>query len=134
MEEFRSKGQSISWYPGHIAKAERELAEYLKKVDVVIEVRFFSSSLFHTCGENDDSKRFGMLVFLYQPHTLWFRSGSGKGEIYIIVIIMVMIHLTIFLKAIDHCRGSFGPDISICFEGLERILRHECSPSAATRC
>lgn len=29
----------ISWYPGHIAKAERELAEYLKKVDVVIEVR-----------------------------------------------------------------------------------------------
>ena len=30
---------AISWYPGHIAKAERELAEYLKKVDVVIEVR-----------------------------------------------------------------------------------------------
>lgn len=29
----------ISWYPGHIAKAERELAEYIKKVDVVIEVR-----------------------------------------------------------------------------------------------
>lgn len=35
----RSKGPNISWYPGHIAKAERELAEYLKKVDVVIEVR-----------------------------------------------------------------------------------------------
>jgi ribosome biogenesis GTPase A len=32
-------GQAISWYPGHIAKAERELSEYLKKVDVVIEVR-----------------------------------------------------------------------------------------------
>lgn len=30
---------AISWYPGHIAKAERELGEYLKKVDVVIEVR-----------------------------------------------------------------------------------------------
>ena len=29
----------ISWYPGHIAKAERELSDYLKKVDVVIEVR-----------------------------------------------------------------------------------------------
>ena len=29
----------ITWYPGHIAKAERELAEYIKKVDVVIEVR-----------------------------------------------------------------------------------------------
>jgi ribosome biogenesis GTPase A len=35
-----SSGRSlISWYPGHIAKAERELAEYLKLVDVVIEVR-----------------------------------------------------------------------------------------------
>lgn len=33
------KAPSISWYPGHIAKAERELADYLKKVDVVIEVR-----------------------------------------------------------------------------------------------
>lgn len=30
---------AISWYPGHIAKAERELSDYLKKVDVVIEVR-----------------------------------------------------------------------------------------------
>ena len=30
---------TIQWYPGHIAKAERELADYLKKVDVVIEVR-----------------------------------------------------------------------------------------------
>eukprot|EP01036_Dinobryon_divergens_P022496 gene22497-30757_t len=39
MEEFKTKGPAISWYPGHIAKAERELAEYLKKVDVVIEVR-----------------------------------------------------------------------------------------------
>jgi ribosome biogenesis GTPase A len=34
-----NRGPHISWYPGHIAKAERELAEYLKKVDVVIEVR-----------------------------------------------------------------------------------------------
>lgn len=32
-------GNVISWYPGHIAKAERELTDYLKKVDVVIEVR-----------------------------------------------------------------------------------------------
>jgi ribosome biogenesis GTPase A len=40
LDEFSSKGSNpISWYPGHIAKAERELAEYLKKVDVVIEVR-----------------------------------------------------------------------------------------------
>ncbi|MCT7949418.1 ribosome biogenesis GTPase YlqF [Ancylothrix sp. C2] len=30
---------SIQWYPGHIAKAERQLAEQLKRVDVVLEVR-----------------------------------------------------------------------------------------------
>lgn len=29
----------IQWYPGHIAKAERDLLEQLKKVDVVLEVR-----------------------------------------------------------------------------------------------
>ena len=29
----------IHWYPGHIAKAERQLKEKLKLVDVVIEVR-----------------------------------------------------------------------------------------------
>jgi ribosome biogenesis GTPase A len=29
----------INWYPGHIAQAERELNEYIKRVDVVIELR-----------------------------------------------------------------------------------------------
>lgn len=29
----------IQWYPGHIAKAERQLKEQLKRVDVVLEVR-----------------------------------------------------------------------------------------------
>lgn len=29
----------IHWYPGHIAKAERQLKEQLKRVDVVLEVR-----------------------------------------------------------------------------------------------
>ncbi|MBD2464785.1 ribosome biogenesis GTPase YlqF [Oscillatoria sp. FACHB-1407] len=29
----------IQWYPGHIAKAERQLLDQLKKVDVVLEVR-----------------------------------------------------------------------------------------------
>jgi ribosome biogenesis GTPase A len=29
---------TIQWYPGHIAKAERELKQQLKKVDVVLEV------------------------------------------------------------------------------------------------
>ena len=31
--------QPIQWYPGHIAKAERELKSQLKLVDVVLEVR-----------------------------------------------------------------------------------------------
>ncbi|MGK7888575.1 MAG: ribosome biogenesis GTPase YlqF [Leptolyngbyaceae cyanobacterium] len=30
---------TIQWYPGHIAKAERQLQEQLKRVDVVLEVR-----------------------------------------------------------------------------------------------
>lgn len=30
---------TIQWYPGHIAKAERNLKEQLKRVDVVLEVR-----------------------------------------------------------------------------------------------
>ncbi|MGL5080059.1 MAG: ribosome biogenesis GTPase YlqF [Microcoleaceae cyanobacterium] len=30
---------SIQWYPGHIAKAERDLKEQLKRVDVILEVR-----------------------------------------------------------------------------------------------
>ncbi len=30
---------AIQWYPGHIAKAERDLLDSLKKVDVVLEVR-----------------------------------------------------------------------------------------------
>jgi len=30
---------AVQWYPGHIAKAERQLSETLKAVDVVVEVR-----------------------------------------------------------------------------------------------
>lgn len=30
---------TIQWYPGHIARAEREIKEQLKRVDVVLEVR-----------------------------------------------------------------------------------------------
>ena len=39
LSEIIDQLPAISWYPGHIAKAERELADNLKKVDVVIEVR-----------------------------------------------------------------------------------------------
>ena len=40
-EQFRRReGQAqISWYPGHIAKAEQRLMEVLSAVDVVVEVR-----------------------------------------------------------------------------------------------
>jgi len=34
-----SAAPAIQWYPGHIAKAEKALAENLSKVDLVIEVR-----------------------------------------------------------------------------------------------
>ncbi len=30
---------AIQWYPGHIAKAQRQLQEQIKKVDVILEVR-----------------------------------------------------------------------------------------------
>jgi ribosome biogenesis GTPase A len=33
------KNPAIQWYPGHIAKAERQLKENLSRVDVVLEVR-----------------------------------------------------------------------------------------------
>ena len=36
--DFKSRSP-IQWYPGHIAKAERNLKEQLKRVDVVLEVR-----------------------------------------------------------------------------------------------
>lgn len=41
-EELLSSGYkrpTVNWYPGHIAKAERQLSETLKAVDVVVEVR-----------------------------------------------------------------------------------------------
>jgi ribosome biogenesis GTPase A len=34
-----SQTPAIQWYPGHIAKAERQLLDQLKRVDVVLEVR-----------------------------------------------------------------------------------------------
>ena len=37
--QLSSAAPAIQWYPGHIAKAEKSLAENLAKVDLVIEVR-----------------------------------------------------------------------------------------------
>jgi ribosome biogenesis GTPase A len=39
LDEIDLPANAINWYPGHIAKAEKELTEYLKKVDVVVEIR-----------------------------------------------------------------------------------------------
>ena len=38
LEKFDKKS-IISWYPGHMLKAKRELAKKLKSVDVVLEMR-----------------------------------------------------------------------------------------------
>lgn len=39
LTESGYKRPTVQWYPGHIAKAERQLSETLKAVDVVVEVR-----------------------------------------------------------------------------------------------
>jgi len=39
LEESGYRRPVVQWYPGHIAKAEQQLAETLKAVDVVVEVR-----------------------------------------------------------------------------------------------
>lgn len=38
-EKPNKQGQSINWYPGHIAKAERQLKEKIKLIDLVVELR-----------------------------------------------------------------------------------------------
>ena len=38
MNENEKKQSAINWYPGHMAKARRELAEDLKLIDVVVEI------------------------------------------------------------------------------------------------
>lgn len=39
MLKFSTMCWNLQWYPGHIAKTEKELKEQLKLMDVVIEVR-----------------------------------------------------------------------------------------------
>ncbi len=39
MQGKYSNQQDINWYPGHMLKAKKELAEQLKRVDVVLEMR-----------------------------------------------------------------------------------------------
>lgn len=37
-ERLEKLNNKIHWYPGHIAKAERELKEKINQVDVILEV------------------------------------------------------------------------------------------------
>ena len=39
MQRNNGNQQEINWYPGHMLKAKKELAEQLKRVDVVLEMR-----------------------------------------------------------------------------------------------
>jgi len=39
MQGKLSNQQDINWYPGHMLKAKKELAEKLKRVDVILEIR-----------------------------------------------------------------------------------------------
>ena len=38
-DEKRVTTTNINWYPGHMAKAKREIAEVLPLVDIVLELR-----------------------------------------------------------------------------------------------
>lgn len=38
-EEFSGSNLNFNWYPGHIAKAEKELKEKIKLIDLIIELR-----------------------------------------------------------------------------------------------
>ena len=35
---LRAEDKAINWYPGHMARAKRKLAEQLSRVDVVVEL------------------------------------------------------------------------------------------------
>ncbi|MEE3425582.1 MAG: ribosome biogenesis GTPase YlqF, partial [Erysipelotrichaceae bacterium] len=39
MENEKGFENSINWYPGHMAKARRQMEEQLKLVDIIIELR-----------------------------------------------------------------------------------------------
>ena len=43
------QGGVVQWYPGHIARAERQLKAQLKLVDVVLEVRDARQVLIGAC-------------------------------------------------------------------------------------
>lgn len=93
---------AIQWYPGHIAKLERELVGYLKLLDVVIEVldaRIPMASRYAALSDKVREQKPVLLVLnksdlahpdwteqwaeYYQsmyPKVLWFDSSTGKGK------------------------------------------------------
>jgi ribosome biogenesis GTPase A len=75
----------IHWYPGHIARAQRQLQEQLKKVDVVLEVRDarIPSATHHPFVETWIGNKMHLLIFnrvdMITPEvrlawTQWFKS------------------------------------------------------------
>jgi ribosome biogenesis GTPase A len=74
----------IHWYPGHIAKAQRQLQDQLKKVDVVLEVRDARIPLatYHPLLDNWIGNKMHLLILnrvdmispeVRQAWTRWFR-------------------------------------------------------------
>ena len=59
---------TVQWYPGHIARAERQLMEQLRLVDVVIEVRDARCPLATAHPALDD----------------WFRSRQGTRRVLVV--------------------------------------------------
>ncbi len=79
----------IHWYPGHIAKAQRQLQEQIKRVDVVLEVRDARIPLatYHPQVEGWIGNKMHLLILnrvdmispeVRQAWTDWFR-GQGRS-------------------------------------------------------
>jgi ribosome biogenesis GTPase A len=79
----------IQWYPGHIAKAEKNLKEQLKRVDVVLEVRDARIPLSTNHPQMQDwvgSKTRVLVInrvdmILPQVRSLWLPWWKKQGEI-----------------------------------------------------
>jgi hypothetical protein len=62
--------QSVQWYPGHIARAERQLKEQLKQVDVVLEVRDARIPVATHHPQVSSCGAMPLSLFLFLPTTL----------------------------------------------------------------
>ncbi len=80
---------TIHWYPGHIAKAERELKEQLKRVDAVLEIRDARIPLAthhpqvpHWVGEKARVLVINRMDMISPPvRDLWEKWFEARGEV-----------------------------------------------------